>query len=56
MSDDSGEGLYVHAMLQCHGCEGVAQVVESDFFTLGSLQGLPHSAAGEVRYQRTIFF
>ena len=32
VAEETGEGLYVHAVLQCHGCEGVPQGMEADFF------------------------
>ena len=37
MADDGGERLYIHSMLQRHGCEGVPQVVEANLFTLRPL-------------------
>ena len=30
VTQHSGHGLDVHAVLQCDGCEGVSEVVESD--------------------------
>ena len=31
MTQQSGERLYVYAVLKCHRCEGVPQGVEADF-------------------------
>lgn len=54
VADDGGQGLDVHAVLQGHGGEGVAQVMEANLFTLRPLQRLLHPAADEVGRQRTV--
>ena len=54
VADDGGQGLHIHTVLQCHGGEGMAQVMEANFFALGTLQRPLHPAADEVGRQRTI--
>ena len=38
VAQHSGHGLYVHAILQCDGCKGVSEVVESDLRDAGPCQ------------------
>ena len=33
MAQHGGEGFHIHTVLQCQGCEGVAQVVEPHMLT-----------------------
>ena len=40
MTDDGGEGLHIHAMLQRHGGEGMPEVVESHSFAVSPFQDL----------------
>ena len=38
VAEHTGDCLYVHAILQCDGCEGVSEVVESDLVNACSCQ------------------
>ena len=38
VAQHAGDGLYIHTVLQGYGSEGVAEVVESDFWDVGSCQ------------------
>lgn len=48
MTDDGGQGFHIHAVLQRHGCEGMAQIMEPNLFTSCTPQGLLHTAAGVI--------
>lgn len=54
VADDHRQGFDVHAVLQCHGGEGMAQVMEANLLALRPLQCLLHPAADEVGRQRTV--
>lgn len=53
VAQHGGEGFDVHAVLQRHGGESVAQIMEADLFALGPLQrhmeAPEHGAGGERR-------
>lgn len=36
--EETGEGLYIHTVLECHRRESVAQGVEADFFEASSFE------------------
>ena len=39
MPDGCRQRFHVHAVFQCHGCEGVPEIVEAGVLTFGSFQG-----------------
>ena len=49
VTDDGGQGLDVHAVLQGGGSERVAEVVEPNILAPGPLQGLFHFAVDALR-------
>ena len=53
VADDGGQGLYVHAVLQGGGREGMAEVVEPNIFAPGPLQGLFHFVVDALRVHGT---
>ena len=55
VADHGGERLDVHAVFECHGSEGVAQVVETDLLALRSLQYLLEFAVYRVGIPRLTF-
>ena len=55
MTDHSGQRLDVHAVLNRHGGEGVAEVVEADLLAPRSLQYLLEFAVYRVGISRLTF-
>ena len=49
VANDGGDGFHVHAVLQGHGGEGVAQVVEANVLAVGPLKGLFQFAIDALR-------
>ena len=55
MPDDGGEGLGVHSVFQSSSGEGVPEVMETNLFTLGTVQHSLEPLADRSRVQRRIF-
>ena len=56
MADDGGECLGVHPMFQSGGCEGMPEVMESNFFASSPLQHSLEPLADGSWVQRRILY
>ena len=54
MADDGGKGLGVHSVFQSSGCEGMPEVMESNFFASRPLQHSLESLSDRSWVQRGI--
>ena len=41
MTDRCGESFYIHSVFECHGCEGVAQLVARDVWDVDAAGSNP---------------